>query len=207
VFAGLVRDVEARGNHLNTGALGTSVLLRVLCQEGRPDLAHAIATQRTYPSWGYWHEHGADTMWEMWPLDSRSRDHYFQGTVAQWLYENVAGLRPGDAGYATFTVRPDARTGVDWARTSIRTVRGTAGVAWSQQGAVFRMDVRVPVGAVADVHVPRAGRDEVRAPDGARRLRSESGFAVYRVAHGTWRFTSGGRTSTGRGEGEPAVAS
>ncbi|MBA2945241.1 hypothetical protein [Streptomyces himalayensis] len=42
----------------------------------------------------------------MWPLDSRSRDHYFQGTVAQWRNENVAGLRPGDAGYRAFSVRP-----------------------------------------------------------------------------------------------------
>ncbi|MFB6638255.1 family 78 glycoside hydrolase catalytic domain [Streptomyces chartreusis] len=190
VFDSLVRDVERRGNHLNTGALGTSVLLRVLCAHGRPDLAHAVATQRTYPGWGYWHDNGADTMWEMWPLDSRSRDHYFQGTAAQWLYENVAGLRPGDAGYATFTVRPDARTGVDWARTSIRTVRGTAGVAWSQTADGFTMEVRVPVGAIAEVHVPAADRDEVTAPDGARHLRMEGGFAVYRVPHGMWRFTS-----------------
>ncbi|MFF4051713.1 family 78 glycoside hydrolase catalytic domain [Streptomyces chartreusis] len=190
VFDSLVRDVERRGNHLNTGALGTSVLLRMLCAHGRPDLAHAVATQRTYPGWGYWHDNGADTMWEMWPLDSRSRDHYFQGTAAQWLYENVAGLRPGDAGYATFTVRPDARTGVDWARTSIRTVRGTAGVAWSQTADGFTMEVRVPVGAIAEVHVPAAGGDEVTAPDGARHLRTEGGFAVYRVPHGTWRFTS-----------------
>ncbi|MER5935839.1 family 78 glycoside hydrolase catalytic domain [Streptomyces sp. NPDC001928] len=190
VFDSLVRDVERRGRHLNTGALGTSVLLRVLCAQGRPDLAHAVATQRTYPGWGYWHDNGADTMWEMWPLDSRSRDHYFQGTVAQWLYENVAGLRPGDAGYATFSVRPDARTGVDWARTAIRTVRGTAGVSWAQTDAGFTMEVRVPVGAVAEVHVPTAARDEVTAPDGARHLRTEPGFAIYRVGHGTWRFTS-----------------
>lgn len=190
VFASLVRDIEARGRHLDTGALGTSVLLRVLCAEGRPDLAHAIATQRTFPSWGYWHDNGADTMWEMWPLDSRSRDHYFQGTAAQWLYENVAGLRPGDAGYATFSVRPDARTGVDWARTSIRTVRGTAGVAWSRTASGFGLDVRVPVGAVAEVHVPAAGRDEVTAPDGARYLRTEPEFVVYEVVHGRWRFTS-----------------
>ncbi|MFE6409923.1 family 78 glycoside hydrolase catalytic domain [Streptomyces sp. NPDC057837] len=205
VFASLARDVEARGNHLNTGALGTSVLLRVLCQEGRPDLAHAVATQRTYPGWGYWHDNGADTMWEMWPLDSRSRDHYFQGTVAQWLYENVAGLRPGDAGYATFSVRPDARTGVDWARTSIRTVRGTAGVAWAQKGAAFRMDVQVPVGAVAEVHVPAAAGDEVSAPDGARPLRTESGFSVYRVPHGTWRFTSVRRAAAGGKVQQPAT--
>lgn len=189
VLDSLVKDIEERGNHLNTGALGTSVLLRVLCAHGRPDVAHAIATQRTYPSWGYWHDNGADTMWEMWPLGSRSRDHYFQGTVAQWLYENVAGLRPGDAGYRTFTVRPDARTGVNWARTSIRTVRGPAAASWTRIDDRLRLSVRVPVGATADVHVPGTERPRVTAPTGARHLRTEAGFVVFQVGHGGWEFT------------------
>ncbi|MFC5958623.1 family 78 glycoside hydrolase catalytic domain [Streptomyces pratens] len=189
VVDSLVRDVEERGNHLNTGALGTSVLLRVLSAYGRPDVAHAVATQRTYPSWGYWHAQGADTMWEMWPADSRSRDHYFQGTVAQWLYENVAGLRPGDAGYGTFVARPDARTGVDWARTTIRTVRGPAGVSWSRIDGRLRLAVQVPVGATADVHVPADERSQVTAPAGARYLRTEPEFVIFQVPHGSWEFT------------------
>ncbi|RDG34552.1 family 78 glycoside hydrolase catalytic domain [Streptomyces corynorhini] len=188
VLDSLVADITARGNHLDTGALGTSVLLRVLCAHGRPEVAHAIATQRTYPSWGHWFDNGADTMWEMWPLDSRSRDHYFQGTVVQWLYENVAGLRPGDAGYRTFTVRPDGRTGVSWARTSIRTVRGTASVAWSRIGRDLRLTVAVPIGATAEVHVPADRREQVKAPAGAEYLRTEPGFVLYRAGHGSWDF-------------------
>ncbi|MGC9544408.1 family 78 glycoside hydrolase catalytic domain [Streptomyces sp. UG1] len=190
VLDSLVADIEARGNHLNTGCLGTSVLLKVLCDHGRPDVAHAVATQRTYPSWGYWHANGADTMWEMWPLDSRSRDHYFLGTVAQWLYENVAGLRPGDAGYRTFSVRPDARTGVDWARTSIRTVRGEAAVSWSRLDRELRLSVRVPVGSTAEVHLPARAPAQVAAPNGAELLRSDPDFVVFRVGHGTWAFSS-----------------
>jgi alpha-L-rhamnosidase len=189
VLDSLVADIEARGNHLNTGCLGTSVLLKVLCDHGHPDVAHAVATQRTYPSWGYWHENGADTMWEMWPLDSRSRDHYFLGTVAQWLYENVAGLRPGDAGYRTFSVRPDARTGVNWARTSIRTVRGEAAVSWSRLNAKLRMAVRVPVGSTAEVYVPAPTRDRTTAPKDAQFLRGDGEFVVFRVGHGEWDFT------------------
>ncbi|MFI1393574.1 family 78 glycoside hydrolase catalytic domain [Streptomyces sp. NPDC020681] len=188
VTKSLVDDIAARGNHLNTGALGTSVLLRALTAEGHPEVAHAIATQRTYPSWGYWFDQGADTMWEMWQLDSRSRDHYFHGTVVQWLYENVAGLRPGDAGYRTFTVRPDARTGVDWARTSIRTVRGPASVDWAREGRGLRLTVQVPVGAQAEVHVPAARQSDTTAPAGAAYVRTERGHVVHRVAHGSWLF-------------------
>jgi alpha-L-rhamnosidase len=190
VVDSLLADIARRGNHLNTGALGTSVLLRELSAQGHPEVAHALATQRTYPGWGYWFDNGADTMWEMWPLDSRSRDHYFLGTVVQWLYENVAGLRPGDAGYRTFTVRPDGRTGVDWARTSVRTVRGLASAAWSVVDGTTRLSVGVPVGAAAEVHVPAADRSAVASPDGARWLRSEPGFVVYAVPHGSWDFVA-----------------
>jgi len=162
VVDNLVADVRARGDHLNTGALGTSVLLPVLTAHGHADVAHAIATQRTYPSWGYWFDNGADTMWEMWPVDSRSRDHYFQGTVVRWLYENVAGLRPGDAGYRRFVVRPDATVGVTWARTSIETVRGRVAVDWSLSGSTMTLTVEVPFGATAEVHVPNGAGFEMR---------------------------------------------
>jgi len=189
VVDSLVADIRARGNHLNTGALGTSVLLPVLTAHGHADVAYAIATQRTYPSWGYWFDNGADTMWEMWPLTSRSRGHYFLGTVVRWLYENVAGLRPGDAGYQRFVVRPDATVGVNWARTSIETVRGRAAVAWSLAGSSITLVVEVPFGATAEVHVPTTDPRAVTAPTGARPLRVEPGFAVYQVLSGRWRFT------------------
>jgi alpha-L-rhamnosidase len=187
VVANLVADIRARGDHLNTGALGTSVLLPVLTAHGHADVAHALATQRTYPSWGYWFDNGADTMWEMWELDSRSRDHYFFGTVVQWLYENVAGLRPGDAGYERFVVRPDARVGLTRAAAAVETVRGRVAVAWSVRGRTTTLDVEVPFGATAEVHVPATGR--VQARPGTRYVRSEQGFAVYEVPRGTWRFT------------------
>ncbi|MBP2325383.1 alpha-L-rhamnosidase [Kibdelosporangium banguiense] len=185
VVENLVADIRTRGNHLNTGALGTSVLLRVLTAHGYADVAYAVATQRTYPSWGYWFDNGADTMWEMWPLDSRSRDHYFQGTVVQWLYENVAGLRPGDAGYQRFTVKPDARVGVNWAQTSIRTVRGLASVAWNRVGSTVHLTVAVPVGSVAEVFVP--GGSATATPK-LELLRVEPGFQVYQVPSGFWTF-------------------
>ncbi|QFU86450.1 alpha-L-rhamnosidase [Amycolatopsis sp. YIM 10] len=192
VVDSLVADVRARGDHLNTGNLGTSVLLRVLTEHGHADVAHAIATQRSYPSWGYWFDNGADTMWEMWQLDSRSRDHYFQGTVVQWLHENVAGLRPGDDGYRTFTVRPDARTGVHWAGSTVETVRGRAGVNWAKVGGGLRVTVDVPVGSTAEVHLPAAAAGDVTSVPAAEFLRMDRGCAVYRATHGRWRFV--GRT-------------
>ncbi|WP_411113876.1 hypothetical protein [Streptomyces sp. 029-5] len=71
-----------------------------------------VVIQRAYPSWGHWFENGAGTLWEYWRVPrNRPHNHYVKGTVAQWLYENGAGPRPGSDGYRTFTVHSDARSG------------------------------------------------------------------------------------------------
>ncbi|SES16809.1 alpha-L-rhamnosidase [Lentzea xinjiangensis] len=164
----LAAEVRANGNHVNVGCLGASVLLQALSDHGHADVAHAMATERSYPSWGHWFENGADTMWEMWDTGTRSRNHYFKGTVVQWLYEHVAGLRPGDAGYRTFTVKPNATQGVSWAQFEFESVRGRISVDWAKVDGVLRLTVEVPVGSTAEVHLPGSG--------------------VVTVPHGRWKF-------------------
>ncbi|HEX8866607.1 MAG TPA: family 78 glycoside hydrolase catalytic domain [Lentzea sp.] len=182
----LAAEVRANGSHVNVGCLGASVLLKALSDNGHADVATAMATERSYPSWGHWFANGADTMWEMWDTGTRSRNHYFKGTVAQWLYEHVAGLVPGDAGYRTFRVRPNATDRVSWARLEFESVRGRIGVAWAKVDGVLKLTVEVPVGSTAEVHVPHA-----------------SGFSVVNVPHGRWRFNGGG-SAAAAATAEPA---
>jgi alpha-L-rhamnosidase len=192
VAANLAADVEARGFHLNTGCLGVGVLLPVLTAHGYGDVATKVALQRTYPSWGYWFELGADTMWEKWEDDSRSRNHYFQGTVVQWIFENVAGLRVVDAGCERIVVRPDARTEVDAASIRTETIRGRVAVAWKKVGRVLTLEVQVPVGTTAEIHVPSAASSDVTAVPAslAGEATHADGYTVYTVPAGQWSFTS-----------------
>src|SRR5690606_8522797 len=60
VVDSLVADIEQRDWHLNTGCLGTQVLLPVLTAHGHADTAAKVALQRTDPSWGHWIDSGAD---------------------------------------------------------------------------------------------------------------------------------------------------
>ncbi|WP_238174168.1 family 78 glycoside hydrolase catalytic domain [Kribbella kalugense] len=192
VAAGLAADVEARGFHLNTGCLGVGVLLPVLTAHGYGDVATKVALQRSYPSWGYWFDLGADTMWEMWEDDARSRNHYFQGTVVQWIFENVAGLRVVDAGCERIVVRPDARDEVHTASIRTETIRGRVSVAWKRIGRVLSLEVQVPVGTTAEVHVPSAvGSDVAAVPQSfAGEPTYADGYVIYTVPAGQWHFTS-----------------
>ncbi|WP_432948976.1 family 78 glycoside hydrolase catalytic domain [Kribbella sp. CA-253562] len=192
VVANLVADVEARDFHLNTGCLGVGVLLPVLTRYGHADVAAKVAQQRTYPSWGYWLEQGADTLWEMWEADTRSRNHYFHGTAVQWLLENVTGLRNAGNGWQRIVVRPDARSGTAQASVRTDTVRGRVSASWRLVGRVLHLEVQVPVGSTAEVHVPAEDQTDVTvvpAPYAAEPVQ-EDGYLVYTVSSGHWSFTS-----------------
>ncbi len=192
VAANLAADVEARGFHLNTGCLGVGVLLPVLTANGYGDAATKVALQRNYPSWGYWFDLGADTMWEMWEANSRSRNHYFQGTVVQWILENVAGLRNAGAGWERIVVRPDARGETTSASVRTETIRGRVSVRWRRVSRVFTLDVHVPVGMTASVYVPSESAGDVAAvPQSlAGEATYEDGYTIYTVGAGIWNFTS-----------------
>uniref|UniRef100_A0A8H8CEE4 alpha-L-rhamnosidase n=1 Tax=Psilocybe cubensis TaxID=181762 RepID=A0A8H8CEE4_PSICU len=95
------QNISSIGTHLNTGALGTKFLLPVLTDFGHGDTAFAVSQQTTFPSWGYWIQNGATTMWEHWLLTARSRDHLFLGTFEDWLYKHVAGIQAMSPAFET----------------------------------------------------------------------------------------------------------
>ncbi|MET0936767.1 MAG: family 78 glycoside hydrolase catalytic domain [Luteibacter sp.] len=170
VAAGVAADAKARGDHLDTGALATKIILPVLTATGHADEAWRIATQTTFPSWGYWRENGATSLWEHWKLASRSRGHYFLGTVDDWLFGDVAGLRPLAPGWQRIEVRPALTAFLDHAAASVMTPYGEASVAWKKSAKGIDLDVTVPVGTEAVVGLP--GRPDTVVGSGHHRLTS-----------------------------------
>ncbi|TDE15058.1 family 78 glycoside hydrolase catalytic domain [Jiangella asiatica] len=198
VVQSLVDDIEARGWHLNTGILGTSVLLPVLSEHGHHDVAHRLAGQTTDPSWGHWIENGMTTIPSRWPMRPGSNNHYMLGTVDEWFYSHVAGLSPDPSGpgYEKFVVRPYPG-GVDEAKTTYESVRGEIETEWEHDDDIFRLEVTVPVNATATVHVPTSdpgsvteGGGPADRADGVRFLEVRDGYAVYVVGSGEYRFHS-----------------
>ena len=150
----LVRAVHAHDDHLDTGALGTKLLLPVLTATGHADLAWIVATQTGFPSWGYWRANGATSLWEHWKLDARSRGHYFLGTIDDWLFGDVAGLRPLAPGWQRIDIHPALTAWLDHAEADTLTPYGRAAVSWSHEHNRLELDVEVPVGSTAEVRMP-----------------------------------------------------
>jgi alpha-L-rhamnosidase len=164
----LARDVRERSYHLNTGALASKHLLPALTAFGHGATALAVAEQRTFPGWGFWIEQGATTLWEHWKAESRSRGHYFLGTVDDWLFGDVAGLRPTAPGWREARIQPrvfhSATEGaLTWARAAVATPRGRLTVSWRNQGHELIVEGEVPVGTIATVALPDGSEHRVGA--------------------------------------------
>jgi alpha-L-rhamnosidase len=183
-----VSDVRVRGNHLNTGILGNPALLESLTRGGHADVAHAIASQTTYPSWGEWILAGADTMWEGWGLNGRSRNHPMHGTVDDWLFREVAGIEPDGPGYKRILIQPHPGS-LTHARAEHESPYGEIESAWTVSDGRFTLDVTVPVNTTATVRVPLQG-GKVSRPPGAVPMGVRDGYAEFRVGSGRYRFVA-----------------
>ncbi|MEU4328350.1 glycoside hydrolase family 78 protein [Nonomuraea dietziae] len=152
------------------GFLGVNLLCPVLSATGRPDLAHALLRRTDPPSWLYQVRHGATTVWERWDGEGapsmNSFNHYAFGSVGEWLYSGVAGISQarGSVAYRDLVIRP-LPGDLTWARASYESVRGRIAVSWERTSQGFVLDVSVPPGASATVHLPDGQTHRVPSGD------------------------------------------
>ena len=166
VVDSLVKDIKEKDYHLDTGCVGTKYILPILCDYGHEDIAYRIATQDTYPSWGFMVANDAKGTWEMWESTTRSFDHYFLGTYDEWFYSHLAGVKDMENGYKNFTVEPSMIGDLTSAKATIDTVRGQVVSDWSLlENGKARLTVRVPFGSTAKVVLPTASKDGVKLND------------------------------------------
>lgn len=163
-------------------------------------MAHRLLHRRTFPSWGYQIDRGATTMWERWDsvkedggfqdVGMNSFNHYAYGCVGAWMYENPAGIAPGEPGYRTIVVRPRPGGGVRTASARFESPYGTVRTRWTLDGDDrLALTVTVPVNTTAEVWLPAARADDVHAGT-ATYDRMAEGCAVFRAGSGTHRFTT-----------------
>ncbi|WP_051232435.1 family 78 glycoside hydrolase catalytic domain [Acidipropionibacterium thoenii] len=179
VLESLVDDVHGRHHHLNTGHIGTSLLLNVLTDAGFGADAFLIATQRSCPSWGYWIDQGATTMWERWDAGARSRDHFFQGTVADWILTRVAGVQRVAPDWAEVRIRPGLVDGVSQCRSSRLTSRGRLTVEWDL--STRKLHLVVPEEMVCRVELGAGGGEDPAGDVGAGVIEVGPGESIWEL--------------------------
>jgi alpha-L-rhamnosidase len=208
VFDALIRRIEQESKgHVGTGLVGAQWLMRTLSDNGRADVAFEIATQKTYPGWGYMIEKGATTIWELWNGDTadpamNSGNHVMQiGDLGVWLYEYLAGIRPDpdNPGFKHIIIRPYPVGDLKFAKASHASMYGRIATSWKREGNRFQLDVTIPPNTTATIYVPakdaaavtESGQPAAKAK-GVKFLRQDAGAAVFTAESGAYSFVSGG---------------
>jgi len=162
VIENLLKDIlEVHNGHLATGNQCTKYLLETLTDLGFVDIAYLIATQTTYPSWGYMIQNGATTVWERWELMTgpgmNSHDHPMYGSIGSWFYKGLAGIKPSEdgPGFTKFIIKPNIPKDLKWVKCSLRTIKGTAISNWEKKEDSLMLEVKIPFNTEARVYIPK----------------------------------------------------
>ena len=153
----LAELVRSDGTQLRTGFVGTPYLLHVLSSFGHADLAWSLLLRRAYPGWLYPITKGATTIWEhwdgikedgfFWSDDMNSYNHYAYGAVADWVFEQAAGIRHEETtpGFSelVYAPHPDARIG--WLSAKLETRHGLISATWRYEEDGVRHELHTPV--------------------------------------------------------------
>ena len=191
--------------HIGTGLIGGQWLMRVLSDNGRADLAYRLATQSTYPSWGYMIGKNATTIWELWNGDTadpamNSHNHVMLvGDLCIWMHEYLAGIRAdiAEPAFKHVIMRPYAVAGLDAAEGVHESMYGTIRSAWKLEAGKFAWQITLPGNTWATIYVPAAdvvkvsenGKPAAKTP-GVKFLRMENGAAVFEIGAGQYSFVS-----------------
>ena len=97
VAANLAKKVEEEDFHIDVGILGGKAILNALSENGYADVAYKVASQETFPSWGWWIVNGATTFYENWNIEAMrdlSLNHIMFGEINAWYYKALGGMKP-----------------------------------------------------------------------------------------------------------------
>ena len=166
MIARLQQNFAEHGNCLQTGFLGTSILMETLTENGMNDLAYELLFQHKNPSWLYSVDNGATTIWERWnsymkdkgmgPQGMNSFNHYAYGCVCQWLWERVAGIAadPAQPGFKHIIMRPIPDKRLGYLKASYLSTAGLIKSAWKYEGNQWHWTFTIPKGCTATVTLP-----------------------------------------------------
>jgi len=168
----LRQNFKEHDNCLQTGFLGTSILMKTLTDNGMSDIAYELLFQRKNPSWLYSVDNGATTIWERWnsytleggmgPKGMNSFNHYAYGCVCAWIWETAAGICPDTAnpGFTHFFLKPVPDQRLGFINAEYKSAAGVIKSEWKYEGGKWIWNFTIPEGTTASVTVP--GESEVK---------------------------------------------
>ncbi|KAJ4323340.1 hypothetical protein N0V94_001956 [Neodidymelliopsis sp. IMI 364377] len=151
-------DCAEAGNRIQAGEIGLKYLWNTLADVDRPDIVLEMARQKEHPSYMRFLRQGETTLNEFWQDACRSKCHDMLGTIYEWFYEAVLGVKAETEAYRTFTVKPPLRSEFKRVRGEVECPYGLIEVEYEKRttrdGELISMRVTVPTSTTAYLVLP-----------------------------------------------------
>lgn len=192
------KTVNEFGGHVSTGVLGIQHLMRGLTESGHIDLAYQIASNDTYPSWGYMARQGATTIWELWNGDTAAPDMnscnhvMLLGDLLIWYYENLAGIQndPSGVAFKRLIMKPVFPEGLEEVKASFDSPYGLIRSHWTLHGDDLSWEIELPANTSAHIELPARFNIDPAPQPGIHNVIRQDSVICLEIGSGTYRFTS-----------------
>ncbi|MBK8946249.1 MAG: family 78 glycoside hydrolase catalytic domain [Ignavibacteriae bacterium] len=203
----LQKTLGENEGHVGNGIIGGQWLMRTLTNNGHSDVAYLLASQTTYPSWGYMVKQGATTIWELWNGDHgdpgmNSGNHVMLlGDLIIWFYESLGGIKtdPLKSGFKHLIMKPQVIGDLTFVNSKYNSIRGEIISNWKLSENNFTWEVKIPANTTATVYVPTLNNEIVKESnkiagkqEGVKFIGWEDNFAIYEIESGKFSFSSNG---------------
>ncbi|MCY1520463.1 Bacterial alpha-L-rhamnosidase 6 hairpin glycosidase domain protein [compost metagenome] len=165
VAANLNKKVEESNFHLDVGVLGAKALLNALTENGYGESAYKVATQDSYPSWGWWVVNGATTLLENWDLNAKrdiSDNHMMFGEIGGWFFKSIGGILPDPQapGFKHILLKPLFPEGLKESAVMHQSPYGEIKTSWKRNNKTITLNVEIPPNSSASFYPPANASDQ-----------------------------------------------
>jgi len=180
----LAKSVEENNYHLDAGILGAKAILGALSDNGQAETAYKLATQDSFPSWGWWIKNGATTLYENWNIDLKrdlSLNHVMFGEIGAWMFKTLGGIKADEAqpGFKHIKLEPNFM--LPEMDCSHNSPFGYIHSSWKTERKQIKYTVVIPPGCSAELSLPA----KIKIHNAGQRFNNSS----INLSSGTHQFT------------------
>ncbi|MGK7394181.1 MAG: glycoside hydrolase family 78 protein [Candidatus Cyclobacteriaceae bacterium M3_2C_046] len=194
VLNNLLDKIRQNNYDFEVGVVGLKFLFESLTAMGQAEVVYKMVNQTDYPSYGWWIEQGANTLWQDWD-GSMSLNHIMFGSVSEWYFRALAGINPDpqQPGFKHIIIKPNFIEDLQWVNADHDTPYGLVSSSWSRGQDHIMLQLEIPDNTSSTVYLPAENWDKIQVnqtpasqSDWLEPVNLSNGTAVFRLKSGNY---------------------
>ncbi len=177
IIEGLKVRLKKDCYRIKGGFVGATSMCQVLAENGFADVAYHVLLQNGYPGWMYCINLGATTIWERWNsvladgkisgTGMNSLNHYSYGSVMEFVYKNIAGIRAKEPGFKEVIFEPQLNNKLREVSLEYDSISGKYASSWKiNDDGTVTLRFEVPFGCGAEAYLPGTKGEKIELEPG-----------------------------------------